>query len=138
MVQGADSLHARFNAIPERVKDVLEAEMESLAENLCAQMRRVVPIDKGVLRDSIGWTWGKKPPGTLTIGTFKGKEYGALRIIVYAGGKTSSGDAFYARFQEFGTVKMPAQPFFFPVYRANRDRIRQRLLNKVRTTVKGL
>lgn len=138
MVQGADTLHARFNAIPERVKDALEAEMEVLAENLCAQMRRLVPVDKGTLRDSIGWSWGDKPKGTLTIGTFRGEDYGALRIIVYAGGKTASGDAYYAHMQEFGTVKMAAQPFFFPVYRANKARIRQRLLNKVRTTVKGL
>ena len=61
------------------------------------------------------------------IGTVGGREYGTMRITIYAGG----GDAFYARFQEFGTVKMPANPFFFPVWRARRKRIKNRISRAV-------
>ncbi len=36
---------------------------------------------------------------------------------------TSVGDAFYVRFQEFGTVKMAVKPFFFPEWRIWQRRV---------------
>lgn len=138
MVMGVAKLHERFNKVPEAVKRAVSAELEKLATELVKSMRAITPVDKGTLRDSIGWTWGDVPAGSLTIGTFRSDEYGKISIRVYAGGNSAGGDAFYARFVEFGTVKMAAQPFFFPTYRANRGRIQTRLRNRVRTAIKGL
>lgn len=47
----------------------------------------------------------------------------ALSVRVFAGG----GEQFYARFIEFGTVKMKAEPFFWPAYRAIAKGLEERL-----------
>ena len=46
-----------------------------------------------------------------------------MTITIYAG----DDKAFYARFVEFGTVKMKAIPFFFPAYRTNKKRAKSRV-----------
>jgi len=141
-MQGEAELRRRFDAIPARVIARVKGDMERYAAQLVVEMKRLAPVETGALRDSIGWTWGDAPAGSLKIGEVRGREFGALRITVYAGNRSARGtrrtqqrDAFYAHFQEFGTVKMPANPFFFPVYRANRARIRSGLARGVRKAV---
>lgn len=132
MVEGLDRLKARFDAIPVKVREAATKALEKSAEEIVQTMRRFAPVDEGDLRDSIGWTWGDAPKGTLTIGTVGGREYGTLRITIYAGG----GDAFHASFQEFGTVKMAAHPFFFPAWRARKPRIRARISRAISKAIK--
>ena len=123
MVQGLDKLKARWGAIPQKVKDAVATEMEQIAQDLVDDMYTMAPHLTGDLAGSIGWTWGEAPKGTMVIGKVAKREYGTLQITIYAGG----GDAFYARFQEFGTRKMAANPFFFPVYRARRNSMKTRI-----------
>jgi HK97 gp10 family phage protein len=123
MVDNLARFNKRWNAIPENVRVNVRAAMEDAANDIVEEMWFRAPHRTGDLAGSIGWTWGDAPAGTLVIGTVGGREYGTMRITIYAGG----GDAFYARFQEFGTVKMPANPFFFPVWRARRKRIKSRI-----------
>lgn len=123
MVQGLDKFNARWKKIPKAARINVRAAMEEAATDIVEEMWSRAPYEEGVLAASIGWTWGDAPKGTLTIGTVGGREYGAMRITIYAGGD----DAFYARFLEFGTVKMPAHPFFYPVWRARRKRARGRI-----------
>lgn len=124
MVQGLDRLQARWQAIPQKAVANVTAAMEKVAGEIVADMERLAPKGKSrELLGSIGWTWGDAPKGTMTIGSVGGQEYGALRITFYAGG----GKAFYARFQEHGTVKMPANPFFYPVWRIWKKRVRARM-----------
>jgi HK97 gp10 family phage protein len=106
--------------------------MEDLANDLVEEMWSRAPYDDGVLQGSIGWTWGDAPAGSLTIGTVGGREFGTMRITIFAGG----GDAFYARFHEFGTVNMAAKPFFFPVYRARRRSVRSRITGAIRKAIR--
>jgi HK97 gp10 family phage protein len=40
-----------------------------------------------------------------------------------------------ARLLEFGTQKMPAQPFLLPAYRASRRRVQQRMRRAMRDAV---
>jgi HK97 gp10 family phage protein len=42
----------------------------------------------------------------------------------------------YARAVEFGTVKISAQPFFFPTFRLMRKRMRSSMRNKITRTIK--
>ena len=123
MVQGLDKLRSRWLAIPQKVKDAVATEMEQIAQDLVDDMYTMAPHLTGDLAGSIGWTWGEAPKGTMVIGKVAKREYGTLQITIYAGG----GDAFYARFQEFGTRKMAANPFFFPVYRARRNSTKTRI-----------
>lgn len=123
MVKGLDRLNRRWRAIPKNARINVRAAMEDLASDIVEEMWSRAPYLDGVLSGSIGWTWGDAPAGSMTIGKVGGKEYGAMRITIYAGG----GEAFYARFHEFGTQDMPANPFFFPVWRARKRRVKGRI-----------
>lgn len=132
MVHGLDRLKARFDAIPARVREAARLELEKSAQEIVDTMKRFAPAESGALRESIGWTWGDAPSGSMTIGTVRGSEYGTMRITIYAGGK----DAFYARFQEFGTKNMAANPFFFPAWRAKKKKVRSRLSRAISKAIR--
>lgn len=142
MVQGLAALERRFRQIPVEVREEVARRMERLANRIVKEMRARAPKRTGALARSINWTWGDAPKGAMTVGKVGGggQRYGALRITIYAGGteatrrtqRRASGtrrsdqkrsgtfDANNALYQEFGTSNMPANPFFFPVWRARR------------------
>lgn len=148
MVKGIADLNKKVAAIPKRVEARAKIAMEAGADELVAMMKRLVPVDDGELRDSIGWTWGDAPAGAKVVTSSEVGERG-LKITVYAGNEK----AYYAAWVEFGTAphnvalgggtvagqKVAAdgggnghpggkpQPFFFPSYRSLRKRIRARI-----------
>lgn len=149
MVKNVDKFQKWMRSIPGTINVEVEAQMEKEAEKVVRIMRAFAP--KGVSRglvESIGWTWGPPPEGTLAVGTVG--EFDPLMhsvtvgadgsatvndvqssddfyITIYAGGE----DAFYARFQEFGTVKMNPNPFFFPAWRGERSRVKANIRRAV-------
>ncbi|MFY0619322.1 HK97-gp10 family putative phage morphogenesis protein [Shimia sp.] len=123
MVDGLARFQKRWRAIPRNARINVRAAMEDAATDIVEEMWSRAPQHEGVLAMSIGWTWGVPPKGAMTIGTVGGSPKEGLRITIFAGG----GDAFYAWFQEFGTLEMPANPFFFPVWRARRKNVKSRL-----------
>lgn len=132
-------LKRKLEAAQQRVEVAVKAELEKYAAQIVAEMKMLVPVKSGALRDSIGWTWGDAPKGSLTLGTVKGRAEG-IYITIYAGTRDKSlgeGDAFYARFQEFGTKNQPANPFFFPVWRANRRRVRSGINRAIKKAAKA-
>ncbi len=143
-VIGLAALLKKMELIPVKVVEAAKAALEENAVEIVALMRKLVPVESGALRDSIGWTWGDAPAGSITIGTVKGgkadgRAYGSLVITIYAGTRNKSlgeRDAFYAGFQEFGTKNMPANPFFYPAYRAKRGSARARVTRAVKKAVK--
>lgn len=132
-VEGAARIVARFNAIPAAVRDAARDALEKSAEEIVQMMRRLVPVRTGEARASIGWTWGDAPAGAITIGTVGDASYGTQRITIYAG----AGDAYHARFLEFGTKYMPAHPFFFPAYRALKRRAKGRITRAMTKAARG-
>lgn len=120
--------------------------MEEGAELIVQEMKKAAPVLKdttnkrrrpGALRDSINWTWGDVPAGSFTIadirsGKNSGEQYATLRIKIYAGSR----EAYYARWQEFGTKNQPAQPFFFVSWKAQRAKFRKRIRDAVKTAIK--
>lgn len=133
MVQGLDRFKKRWKAIPENALKNVRAAMEDAADDVVEEMWSRAPHgETGRLGASIGWTWGKAPAGTMVIGKVGGQEYGAMRITIYAGG----GEAFYARFHEFGTVDMPANPYFYPVWRARRRRVKSRISRAISKSIR--
>lgn len=115
-------LDKKLKRLPTVAKDLIRTEMGKVADQVVEMMKRLVPIEDGVLRDSIGWTWGKAPKGAGIVATVKSKMGDDLTITIYAG----SVEAYYARWQEFGTQDLPAQPYFYVSWRASRkDAVRQ-------------
>lgn len=132
MVQGLDRLKARFDAIPVKVREAAKRALEQSAQEIVDTMRRFVPVESGDLRDSINWTWGDAPAGTMTVGTVRGNNYGSMRITIYAGGEK----ALYGRYQEFGTKNMAANPFFYPAWRARKKKVRSRLSRAISKAIR--
>ena len=133
MVKGVAALHRRFDQVPDLIRAEVVAAIEAMADEIVNEMRSIAP--KGETRklvNSIGWTWGSVPKGALSVGSVRGREYGKLSVTIYAGG----GEAFYARIQEFGSVKMAANPYFYPTYRANKTRAKLRISAAVRRAFK--
>ncbi|BCH32636.1 hypothetical protein MesoLjLc_45660 [Mesorhizobium sp. L-8-10] len=130
MVKGLAQLQRKLTVtIPAKVEAATRAAMEKGADELVAMMKRLVPVDQGDLRDSIAWTWGEAPKGAVVLAESKAESRG-LKITVYA-------TDFKARWIEFGTVKMAAQPFFFPSYRAMRKRIKSRITRTMKKAIRS-
>ena len=138
MAQLSPRIVAKLKQIPDVAVDAARQAMEEVAQEIVEAMRAAAPKGKtGRLRDSIGWTWGEVPAGSFVIdeirsGKNKGDQYATLRIKIYAGNR----EAFYARFQEFGTRNQPAQPFFHPVWRKERAKFRRKIRAAIRKRIK--
>ena len=133
MVEGVAQFRRKLTVtLPKRVEAATRAAMEKGAEELVAMMKRLAPIDSGDLQMSISWTWGEAPEGAAVIAESAPDSRG-LKITVYAGSR----EAFYARWQEFGTKDMPANPFFFPSWRALRKRIRSRIMRDMKKAIRA-
>lgn len=131
-IQGLDRLKRKLAKLPAVAKQMIRQAMEAKASEIVAMMKNLVPVDDGTLRDSIGWTWGKAPKGSLTLASVQATGDGDMTLTIYAGNK----EAFYARWVEFGTARhengglfagsihpgTTAQPFFFVSWRANKRR----------------
>ena len=145
---GLDRLKRKLKRFPAAVEQEIRTAMETGANEIVALAKSLAPVDDGDLQRSIGWTWGDAPEGAMVLGKVKSSRSGNLVITVYAGG----GDAFYARFIEFGTAPhtnqgrfagsahpgTAAQPFFYPAYRALRRRARSRVTRSVNKAAKRI
>lgn len=145
MAKGMDELRRVLRAVPDRVQAEIRVELEKIAEAIVADMRRLVPTLKepdprrrlGALKDSIGWTWGEAPKGSISVGKVARDPGDRVAITIYAGTRDKrlgGSDAFYARWVEFGTSdpRYPAQPFFWPAYRANRRKLRPAITRAIK------
>ena len=133
MVQGLAQLNKKLTVtLPAKVEEATRKAMEKGAQELVDMMKRLTPVNTGALRDSIGWTWGDAPKGAAVVAQSKEDSRG-LKITVYAG----NADVYWARWNEFGTSKMAAQPFFFPSYRALRKRIKTRITREMKKAIKA-
>lgn len=147
MVQGLKSLERKLTrTIPHRVRQATRDAMEKGAGEIVAMARSLVPVLKepdkrrvaGALRDSIGWTWGDAPKGSITIASSSPIGNGE-RITIFAGTRDKSlgvADAFYARWVEFGTQDMAAHPFFFPSYRFLKRRVKGRITRAMKKAIR--
>lgn len=119
-VKGLDRLQRKLVRLPQVARDEIRNALAQSAREIADLAESLVPQDTGKLAGSIGWTWGDAPKGSMTLAR---GQAGGLTVTVYAG----DDDAFYARWVEFGTQKMAAQPFFFVSYRALRKRASSRI-----------
>ena len=139
-IEGLEDVLKRYDALPNLVVAELTRAMERGARRIVKLMKQLAPVESGALRDSIGWTWGAAPKGALAVGTVAAGKGASIAITIYAGGsettarkqrrasgsrKSDQGrsghfDSDNARYQEFGTSKMPAQPYFYPAWRAEK------------------
>lgn len=130
-----ERLNRKLKRLPDLATQLIRSEMEKVATDIVSMMKSLVAVDDGALRDSIGWTWGKAPKGSLSVASVKAGSGNDLTLTIYAG----DSDAYYARWIEFGTAKhvnsgkfkgtanpgTSAQPFFYVSFRANKRSARR-------------
>jgi HK97 gp10 family phage protein len=96
------SIETNYNGYPEKaVKKANERVIVELCIQTAAQAKRLAPVDKGRLRQSIGWRTEKQAEGSLESTPKNGQGYVGTNVE-------------YGVYQEFGTRKMDARPFLRP------------------------
>lgn len=147
-VQGLDKLNRKLRRLPDVARAEIAKAMEKSAGEVVALAKTLAPTDSGALRASIGWTWGDAPEGSMVLGSVRqsGKGAGNMAITIFAG----NSDVFWARWVEWGTSPhtnaglfagsqhpgTPAQPFFFPAYRARRRSAKSRVSRAITKSAK--
>ncbi|MGY3609929.1 MULTISPECIES: HK97-gp10 family putative phage morphogenesis protein [unclassified Bradyrhizobium] len=103
-------------------------ELNAQADNLARQIELVAP---------------RGPTGNLEHSVAKVPDRKTDTVVrIVAGGRltirpsVSSKPYDYARADEFGTVNMRAQPFFFPTYRLNKKKMISAMKRKIRASIK--
>lgn len=147
MVQGLAEFNRRWSKVPEEVRRAAQAALEKGATELVAEMNRNTPIPEII----VDWTWGKAPAGAMTLGS-RGTEAGETAITIYAIAQTEdypTGHGGVPGWFEFGTAQrahksgrrtgaITASPFFWPIWRLRRRRVRSRLTWQVNQALKRL
>lgn len=143
---GLAALDKKLKRLPDVMKIRVKAAMEQGANEIVDMMKSLVPVDSGELRDSIGWTWGKRPKYSQAIAVVKSKLAGDLTITIYAGNSKVR----YAHLVEFGSAPhinggmfkgtqhpgTAKQPFFFVSWRTNKKRVKSRISRAINKAAK--
>ena len=149
-VQNRERLLKRLEEIPKEVRAAIRPAIEQGAREIADMARNLAPRDSGDLQNSIGYTFGDYKPENsnvrgVSVGQAGDKD---LTAIIHAG----DARAFYARWVEFGVANsweiggrfegathpgFSAQPFFFPSYRANKRKVKNRISRATTKAVKA-
>jgi HK97 gp10 family phage protein len=106
--------------------EVITAETDQ-ANAIVEEMKSQVP--PGNLQDSIRWEFDKRVPGSRILI----KAGGPKTTVRIAHGATAQYD--YARAQEFGTVKRPAEPFFWNTVRRRAKKSREAVVTRAKRVI---
>lgn len=144
-IKGLAKLNRKLREIPEAAKAAAHDAVVLGSNEIATLQRNVAPVDDGDLRDSIHVT---KPGETTPPYSQPGgsRTAGPLEAIVTAGNSKVR----YAHLVEFGIAPhiaggmfkgaqipaIPAQPFFWPSYRALRTRVKSRITRAINKAVK--
>ncbi len=128
MVEGLDRLKRKMTIdIPRRVRAAAEDALEQNAKYLTAEMRRLVPVDQGELRQSI--TYEETPDRDLSVTITAGDE---TTVVTNSRGVRFQN----ALIQEYGTSKNPGNPFFFTSYRKLKRKMKGRITRSIRKAIR--
>ena len=124
-VERLDRLRRKLDAMPPAIARAISTAIETNATEMAAESRRMASGFRmtGSLERSISWQW---TPVSNQSEETRGSVKGAVKLSadVFAGSRS---EGFHAPFLEFGTVNAAPQPFFFPVFRMLRRRMKSRI-----------
>lgn len=125
MVNGIPQMQAMFRRKARRVVRAAREAATQGGEEAASAMKYLAPREQGDLVNSIRVE--PAPAGGQFVGVLV-KAGDSSTVVVNGTGGTFQN----AKIQEFGTKKMPANPFFFPAWRMNRSRVRGRITRAIR------
>lgn len=132
MGQGLKSFQDRLRSLPVIVREELGRGAVEAAEEVAGTIRRLAPVDKGDLAASVTVTGPGQPtpPNSQPGGSMTVPENAAAVTV-------GNGEVRYPHLVEFGTVKAPAQPFFFPGFRLAKAGAAKKIKAAMRRAIKG-
>lgn len=160
MVQGLSRLASKLRQLPKSVRSEIRQALAEGADDMVATMKNLAPMSPrgshgwqpGMLKASIVATFGDgSVPAYAAFQGRKGKRAVRsndpdLSVTISAGNESVR----YAHLVEFGTKPhpqggmfkgtqhpgTPAQPFFFPGYRANKRKVKSRMSRAINRAAK--
>jgi HK97 gp10 family phage protein len=129
----------RFRKLTEdlqkEVHDLAVKELNAQALDLAETIAAIAPVYSGISQEGV-------VSGALkhSVRVVPGKKDTIVRIV--AGGVLTTRPSIsaqpfdYARADEFGTVNMKPQPFFFPTYRLRKKKIIAAMKRKIAASIK--
>jgi len=141
--QGRDRLKRKLQALPELVVLAVRQGLAEAAREVTEMQQRLVAVADGDLRDSIQWRYGDAARTKYAQGS---RAKGRLAVRVTAGNSRVR----YAHLVEFGAAPhtaggifagarhpgAPAQPFFYPAYRASKRKAVSRIRRSMKLAAK--
>ncbi len=130
---GLERLRRKMARIPEEVKKRAKADLMLAGREINMLQRALAPKEDGTLRstirteaveDAIGPTVAVVAGGAATTKPVRNSEKGSAPSIDYAVE------------QEYGNEHMPANPYFWPGYRARKKQARKRLKEGMKLSVR--
>lgn len=123
-INGLKELQAKLKKLPDQVKQAAIADIEDAADMIVIKAVQKVPVDLGVLKQSIG---NEPKNGGLNYIVFVGAEYapyvefGTGTEVEVPTELTNYAKQFKGNNQ--GQVNLSARPFFFPGYFEERKKL---------------
>lgn len=137
-ISGKQKFLGQIAALPQAMREEIQKALVVSAEETNDVQRRFAPEDEGKLKRTIGNVLGDKAPEGAALSSAPAGGSTDLTVTMFAGDDSTlvynkRGVPFQnALLQEFGTRKMPANPFFFPGFRLGKKRAKSRLARAVR------
>ena len=147
--RGVQSFKSRLKRIPPLVREEARDALRRNAIELQTAIKTAAPRDSGDLAESIAWQWSD---GTRIKYSQRGKSKSVPARGNVIAVRVSAGNARvrYAHLVEFGAAPhvaggkfkgaqhpgAPAQPFFYPTYRARKRRVKNNMRRVLRAAVK--
>lgn len=120
---GLAELTANINALNAQLTDVLPDIVMQAAEIVEAEIAARAPVDSGALVRSLNAKADRR------------KQSSSVTVQIDRSGP--DGTEYYAIFQEFGTSKMQANPFFRPGVEASRTKVADLMERKILSVVES-
>ncbi|MCI7353060.1 MAG: HK97-gp10 family putative phage morphogenesis protein [[Actinobacillus] rossii] len=147
-ITGLKELGQAMNSLERKVKNRIAVKaMRKGGAIIREQARASVPTLKhqvphrkrGTLRKAISSSTKMDKSGTVRTTIFV-RQLKTSKVIEFKGTNGKSGaynpnDPFYWRFVEFGTSKMPAQPFLQPAFSAKKEQATREIITTLRNDI---
>lgn len=109
--------------LPASIRVAAKKSLQKSGESLVFALQSVAPYETGELRTAIRYR--------IT------EDFDAVALTIIGGDRrTLEGSHQKARLQEFGTVNMEANPWFFPMYRRRKRAIQNSLNRAIKKAIK--
>lgn len=151
-IKGLKELQEALNQLPEKIQGrPVRSAVGAAAKVVMDEARRRVPVDSGQLKKAIyrgrSRSMSARGKETYVVAVRKGKAKYAntqknRRLNRVGKNYQTRGEAYYWRFLEFGTAKMPARPFLRPAFESKKEEavmvLQQKLLEAIDKTARSL